>query len=85
LIARLRRRFPAATACLKADLEECVMHLVFPREHHKRIRTTNVIERTFEECGRWAKVTPRFPTEGSAMALIWGRSSPRRRAGVECE
>jgi transposase-like protein len=45
--------------------------LIFPREHHKRIRTTNLIERTFGESRRRTKVIPRFPTEGSAMALIY--------------
>jgi transposase-like protein len=71
LLARFRRRFPDAMACLEADLEECVAHLIFPREHHKRIRTTNLIERTFGESRRRTKVIPRFPTEGSAMALIY--------------
>jgi len=58
LIARFRARYPDAMACLEADLAECLAFLRFPAEHHKRIRTTNLIERTFEESRRRTKVVP---------------------------
>jgi len=71
LIARFRSRYPAAMECLEKDLEECCTYLLFPVEHHKRIRTTNLLERTFEESRRRTKVIPRFPTERSCLALIF--------------
>ncbi len=43
----------------------------FPSEHRKRIRTTNLLERTFVEVRRRTKVIGRFPGETSALTLIW--------------
>jgi len=71
LIARFRHRYPDAMDCLESDLEECVTYLLFPVEHHKRIRTTNLIERTFGESRRRTKVVPRFPTERSCLSLMY--------------
>jgi transposase-like protein len=71
LIARFRARYPSAMECLEKDLEECLTYLRFPAEHRKRIRTTNLLERTFEEGRRRTKVIPRFPTERSCLMLIF--------------
>lgn len=40
-------------------------------QHRKRIRTTNLLERTFVEVRRRTKVIGRFPGETSALSLIW--------------
>ncbi|MCI0410115.1 MAG: IS256 family transposase, partial [Acidobacteria bacterium] len=71
LIARFRDRFPSAMECLERDLEECVTYLLFPVEHRKRIRTTNLLERTFAESRRRTKVIPRFPGERACLTLIF--------------
>lgn len=71
LIARWRARYPAAMACLEQDLEACLVHLKFPKEHHKSIRTTNLLERTFGEGRRRTKVIPRFPTETACLKLVF--------------
>ena len=71
LIARFRSRYPAAMECLEKDLEECLTYLLFPKEHQKRLRTTNLLERTFEESRRRTKVVPRFPGERSCLTLIY--------------
>jgi transposase-like protein len=45
---------------------------VAPRgEHRKRIRRTNLLERSFVEVRRRTKVVGRFPGEASALCLIW--------------
>jgi transposase-like protein len=51
--------------CLERDLDECVIYLRFPEAHHRRIRTTNRLERLNGESRRRTKVIPRFPTERS--------------------
>jgi transposase-like protein len=71
LIARFRARYPSAMECLEKDLDECLTYLLFPKEHQKRIRTTNLLERTFGESRRRTKVIPRFPTERSCLALVF--------------
>jgi len=43
----------------------------FLKEHHRRIRTTNLLERTFGEGRRQTKVIPRFPTEASCLPLLF--------------
>jgi putative transposase len=71
IIKEFKERFPSAMECLEKDLEETLTCLKFPEEHRKRIRTTNVLERLFEEGRRRTKVIPRFPTEMSGMKLIY--------------
>ena len=71
LIARFRDRYPSAIECLEEDLEECLTYLKFPEAHWKAIRTSNLLERTFGEGRRRTKVIPRFPTESSALRLLY--------------
>jgi putative transposase len=71
LIARFKDRYSAAMECLERDLEECVTYLRFPDAHHKRIRTTNRLERLNGEGRRRTKVIPRFPTERSCLTLLY--------------
>jgi len=70
LIRTWKDRYPSAMECLEKDLEECLTFLRFPKEHGKRIRTTNVLERLFGEGRRRTKVIPRFPKEQSALSLL---------------
>ena len=65
------RRFPAAVACLNDDLTSLLSYLRFPAEHHKRIRHSNLIERTFGETRRRVKVIGRLPGERSCLGLVW--------------
>ncbi len=58
-------------AVIENDLPALVTHLRFPSQHRKRIRTTNLLERTFVEVRRRTKVIGRFPGETSALSLIW--------------
>lgn len=71
LIARYRSLFPSAMECLEKDLEETLTALRFPKQHHRFIRTTNLIERTIEEEKRRTKVIPRFKTEKSCLKLVF--------------
>ena len=71
LIAKFKDRYPAAMECLERDLEECITYLRFPEDHHRRIRTTNRIERLNGESRRRTKVIPRFPTERACLSLLY--------------
>ena len=48
--------FPAAVRCLQDDRQALTSYLRFWTEHHKRIRHTNLIKRTFRETRRRVKV-----------------------------
>jgi transposase-like protein len=71
IIADYRQSYPSAMAVIERDLDALVAHLRWPSEHRKRIRTTNLLERTFVEVCRRTKVIGRFPGETSALSLIW--------------
>lgn len=68
---RYERTFPAAVKCLLADRRALTAHLRFPAEHWRRIRHTNLIERTFGETRRRTKVIGRLPGEASCLTLVW--------------
>jgi putative transposase len=65
------RTFPAAVKCLLTDRAQLTSYLRFPLEHHRRIRHSNFIERTFGETRRRVKVIGRLPGEASCLNLVW--------------
>jgi putative transposase len=71
IIEDYRAAYPSAMAVIENDLPALITHLRFPSQHRKRIRTTNLLERTFVEVRRRTKVIGRFPGETSALSLIW--------------
>jgi putative transposase len=70
-IAKWQPLDPSAVACVADNLDALVAHLLFPVEHHKRIRHSNLIERTFGETRRRVKVIGRLPSEQSCLSLVW--------------
>jgi putative transposase len=66
-----RRLFPSAVDCLEDDFEHLITYLRFPKEHWKRIRHSNFIERTFGETRRRVKVIGRLPGEQSCLSLVF--------------
>jgi serine/threonine protein kinase len=66
VVARYRQRFPSAMKCMEETLEACLQALRLPPAHHKRLRTANLLERTFGEHKRRTNVIPHFFTEEAA-------------------
>lgn len=64
-------RYPAAMKSFQDDWEACIAYLRCPATHHKRIRTTNLLERSFLEERRRTKVIPHFFTEKSCLKLVF--------------
>ena len=80
--ARFEKTLPAAVACFLDDFEACVAHLRFPLNHRKTIRTTNVLERLFEEERRRTKILPHAFGERPLLKLMYAaaiRASSRWR------
>jgi putative transposase len=63
--------YPGAVGSLLTDREQATSYLHFPVPHHKRVRHSNLIERTFGESRRRVKVIGRFPGETSCLSLVW--------------
>ena len=66
-----RRDYPAAMRSFQDDWEACVAYLRCPAIHHKRIRTTNLLERAFLEERRRTRTIPRFFSEKSCLKLVF--------------
>ena len=63
--------YPSAVKSLLGDREQLTSYLHFPVPHHKRVRHSNLIERTFGESRRRVKVIGRLPGETSCLSLVW--------------
>jgi transposase-like protein len=70
-IARYGQLYPSAVTCFQDDLEACLSFLRCPASHHKRIRTTNLLERVFVEERRRTRTIPRFFDERSCLKLVF--------------
>jgi putative transposase len=63
------KRFPKAVAVFEAGIDDALSYLGYPGSHHARLRTTNMLERLFEEVKRRTRVVGVFPNETSASGL----------------
>ncbi len=71
IVGELERDYPTAAACLADDLPALTVHLAYPLALRKRLRSTNLLERSLEEVRRRTKVIGRFPGETSCLTLAW--------------
>ena len=71
-VEKYGRKYEAATRCLIECLPDCLTFYRFPKKYWRHMRTSNLLERTFREVRRRTKVIGRFPTEKSALAVIFG-------------
>jgi putative transposase len=70
--AKYETIYPTAIECLRRDLEACLTFYAFPCQHWKTIRTTNVIERLFEEVKRRShKMGAAFRNETSCLLMFY--------------
>ena len=56
LVGDLGTEYPSAAACLADDLPALTVHLAYPLRLRKRLRSTNLLERSLEEVRRRTKV-----------------------------
>jgi transposase-like protein len=69
---KFAKHYPTAVECLTRDLDACLTFYAFPRAHWKTIRTTNVIERTFEEVKKRShKMSAAFRNEDSCLLMFY--------------
>ena len=69
------RKLREAAKCLREGIGETTTYLLddYPREHRRRIRTNNMIERLNREIRRRTRVVGSFPDGRSALMLICAR------------
>ena len=66
----LQPKFPDAAALLEDAAEDVLAHMHFPREHRRRLHSTNPLERLHKEIKRRTRVVGIFPTRDSLMRLV---------------
>jgi putative transposase len=66
-------KLPKAAAKVKASISETLVYYHFPREHWRRIRTNNALERIMKEIRRRTRVVGAFPDGHSALMLCAAR------------
>lgn len=84
-MAKYEKVYSTAVECLKRDLETCLTFYSFPEQHWKFIRTSNIIERLFNEVKKRShKMAAAFRNENSCLLLFYAviRSLKLRRISV---
>jgi putative transposase len=66
----LEERFPQAAELIEDAAEDVLAHLHFPREHRRRLHSTNPLERLHKEIKRRTRVVGIFPNRDSLMRMV---------------
>jgi putative transposase len=61
---------PKLSAWLSENVPEGLTVFSFPEEHRRRLRTSNILERTNKEIKRRTRVATLFPNEASLLRLV---------------
>ena len=87
-VAKYQPLYPTAVECLQRDLGSCLTFYDFPESHWRFIRTSNVIERLFEEVKKRShKMAAAFRNEDSCLLLFYAviRSLKLRRISIPAQ
>jgi putative transposase len=71
VLSTYQRDDPAAMHSSQGDWEESVAYLQRAAIHHKRIRITNLLERSFLQKRRRTRTIPRLHSEKSCLTLVF--------------
>lgn len=69
-LAKWSAKYPKLCDWVEANIEETFSFYRLPREHHKHMKSTNMLERLNEEIKRRTHVVRIFPNEASCLRLI---------------
>jgi putative transposase len=74
VVGKLRaKRLEAAARIVEEGIDETLTFMSFPREHWRKIRTNNLLERLNKEIRRRTRVVGAFPDGHSALMLVCAR------------
>jgi putative transposase len=69
-LAKWGHKYPKLCDWVEGSIEETLSFYRLPREHHKHLKSTNMLERLNEEIKRRTHVVRIFPNEASCLRLI---------------
>ena len=67
---RWQRKYPKLTDWVEENIGSTLTFYRLPRQHHKHLKSTNMLERLNEELRRRTRVVRIFPNTASCMRLI---------------
>lgn len=70
MIATYEDKFPRLAKYLSDNIGDVMTYLAFPKSHHRKIHSTNLVERFNKEIKRRTKVVGAFPNAGSVLRLL---------------
>lgn len=71
-VEKYQKKAPEFAKWLDENIEEGLTVYQFPREHRKKLRTSNGVERVNREIKRRTRVAVLFPNKESALRLVTG-------------
>lgn len=69
-LAKWGPRYPKLCAWVEENIEETLSFYRLPRQHHKHLKSTNLLERLMEEIKRRTLVVRIFPNAASCLRLV---------------
>ena len=69
-LTRWEQRYPKLTDWVEAHIGETLNFYSLPRQHHKHLKSTNMLERLNEEIKRRTRVVRIFPNPASCLRLV---------------
>ena len=69
-LSRWQRKYPKLTDWVEENIGSTLTFYRLPRQHHKHLKSTNMLERLNEELRRRTRVVRIFPNAASCMRLI---------------
>lgn len=69
-LAKWAARYPKLCAWVEENIDETLSFYRLPRQHHKNLKSTNMLERIMEEIKRRTLVVRIFPNAASCLRLI---------------
>jgi putative transposase len=69
-LAKWQAKYPKLCQWVENNIEETFSFYRLPKEHHKHLKSTNVLERLIQELKRRTQVIRIFPNEASVLRLV---------------
>lgn len=69
-IGKWQAKYPRLVAWVEDNIEETLTFYRLPRQHHKHLKSTNMLERLNEEIKRRTRVVRIFPNAESCLRLV---------------
>ena len=80
-LTRWATRYPKLTDWVEAHIGETLNFYSLPRQHHKHLKSTNMLERLNEEIKRRTRVVRIFPNAAELLTLGSEPSAPKPTKG----